>query len=91
MTESNSHDLVDLGFLDARSKLLDIAAFLDRLERHDQADDYRVHSLQAAMNELGVSGADRARRVLTALSDPTAEPIPEAHIKGAAGAWDGGA
>ena len=30
----NQADLVELGFMDARAKLLDIAAFLDRMERH---------------------------------------------------------
>jgi len=73
--------------MDARSKLIDIAAFLDRLERHQQTDDYRVEALKLAMAELASGGADRARRVLEVFSDPTVEPIVEASIQGAFGAY----
>ena len=83
-------DLVELGYMDARSKLLDIAAFLDRIERTGQEDDYRVRALYASLEQIPLSGADRARRVLEGLSDPSEEPIPEAHTKGAAGAFKGG-
>ena len=75
--------------MDARAKLLDIAAFLDRVERHGQEDDYRVRALREAFADLGGSGAQRARAILDRLSDPSEEPIPVAHTKGAAGAWQG--
>ena len=39
-------DLVELGFMDARIKMIDIAAFLDRVQRHGQEDDYRVRALK---------------------------------------------
>ncbi len=87
MTDKNSTaNLVDLGFLDARIKMIDIAAFLDRVERHGQADDYRVMALRAALGELSSAAPDRARRVLEALSDRSEEPIPAAIIQGAFGA-----
>ena len=79
-------NLVDLGFLDARIKLIDIAAFLDRVERHGQADDYRVTALRAAISELSAPAEGRARRVLEALSDRTEEPIAAATLQGAFGA-----
>jgi hypothetical protein len=85
--ESNV-DLVGHGFMEARAKLLDIAAFLDRLERHDQADDYRVRAFFEGLNLLDEPGADRAAKVLLALSDPSEEPIVKAHTKGAAGAFN---
>ena len=44
MKETN---LIDHGFMDARIKLIDVAAFLDRVERHGQTDDYRYHALKA--------------------------------------------
>jgi hypothetical protein len=84
--ESNV-DLVDHGFMEARAKLLDIAAFLDRLERHNQADDYRVRAFCESLKLLDEPGADRAAKVLLALSDPSEAPIAEAHTKGAAGAY----
>ena len=82
-------NLVDLDFMDARARLLDLAAFLDRVERAGQMDDYRVSALIAALPHLTESGPDRAAEILLSLSDPTEEPIPEAHTKGAAGAWEG--
>ena len=78
--------LVDLQFIDARSRLLDLAAFLDRMERHGQAGDYRVVELKHAISEVTKDEPGRARRVLEALSDQTAEPIPAATIQGAFGA-----
>lgn len=90
MSPSPNHRLVDLGFLDARSKLIDLAAFLDRVGRGDEHDDYRIRALYKAIEELGGAGPphDRARRVLSSFSDPSTEPIPAAHTKGASGAWN---
>lgn len=78
--------LVDLQFIDARARLIDVAAFLDRMERHGQAEDYRVQALRAAMGEVLKAEPGRARRVLEALSDHSAEPIAAAAIQGAFGA-----
>ena len=72
--------------MDARIKLIDIAAFLDRLDRHDQADDYRVEALKGAFAELTKEGPGRAARVLNLLSDQSDEPIEAATIQGAFGA-----
>ncbi len=80
--------LLDLYFVDARARLIDIAAFLDRLERAGAGDDFRVEAFQRALKELEKPGADRARRVLMALSDPTSEPIAKAPGKGACGAYE---
>ena len=83
--------IVDLDFMDARARLLDVASFLDRVDRAGQADDYRVAALKAALPLVQSDEPGRAAAVLLALSDPTEEPIPEAHTKGAAGAWEAGA
>ena len=79
--------LLDLYFVDARARLIDIAAFLDRLERAEPAEDFRAEAFGRALKELEQPGADRERRVLLALSDPTAEPITQAPGKGACGAY----
>ncbi len=85
-------NLVDLGFMDARSKLIDIAAFLDRIDRSGQGSDFRVGALREAVRELGSAGPGRARRILEVFSDPTDEPIAEATVQGAVGAYrEGGA
>jgi hypothetical protein len=79
--------LLDLYFVDARARLIDIAAFLDRLERGEAEEDFRAEAFRRALKELERPGADRARRVLLAFSDPTSEPIAKAPGKGACGAW----
>ena len=79
-------NLVDLGFMDARIKLIDIAAFLDRIDRHDQTDDYRVSALKEALPELLSSERGRAARVLNLLSDQSTDPVSESKIQGAFGA-----
>ena len=81
--------LLDLYFMDARSKLIDLAAFLDRIERAKGPDDFRISSFRDAMHALSSSATDRAEKVLLALSDPTTEPIAIATTKAACGAWPG--
>ncbi|MCE0496712.1 MAG: hypothetical protein LV481_02025 [Methylacidiphilales bacterium] len=81
--------LTDLYFAEARSKLIDLAAFLDRIERSDGTDDFRIKSLRAALNELGKPGPEKAKKILLVLSDPTEKPVPEAGTKSASGAWSG--
>jgi hypothetical protein len=81
--------VMDLYFMDARSRLIELAAFLDRVARSEGSDDFRLAGLRKAMTELSDPSPDCARRVLLALSDPTTEPIPAAPGKGASGAWPG--
>ena len=77
--------VLDLYFLEARSKLLDIAAFLDRAERAAGGDDPRLAAFGSALGQLR-GGSGRARRVLVCLSDRTLKPIEAAGDKGAWGA-----
>ncbi|MCE9518196.1 MAG: hypothetical protein K8R87_01300 [Verrucomicrobia bacterium] len=80
-------NLVELSFLDARFNLIDIAAFLDRVQRAGQDGDFRVQALKKAIALLSQNEPQRAKDVLLSLSDPTADPIPKATIQGALGAW----
>jgi hypothetical protein len=82
--------LLDLYFIDARSRLIDIAAFLDRLDRAGGDDDFRAEAFRRALDELDQPGPDRARRVLLAFSDPTPGPIAKAPGKSACGAYPPG-
>jgi hypothetical protein len=82
----SKQQIADLHFLDARCRLIDLAAFLDRIDRHPGAPDYRVEALRAAIPVLLEDRPDRAKAVLETLSDPTAEPLPAATIQGAFGA-----
>jgi hypothetical protein len=81
--------LIDLGFIDARAKVLDIAAFLDRLDRAPGADaptDFRVEAIRAALLIALDAGPTRAERILKSWSDPTTEPVTRADGKAARGA-----
>jgi hypothetical protein len=82
--------VVDLYFMEHRAKLLDIAAFLDRLDRAGGEpggqDDVRVRALRRAIPLLLDGRPDRVRRILELLSDHTGEPIPAAHTQSALGA-----
>ncbi len=79
--------VLDLYFLDARHKLIEVAAFLDRVERATGKDDFRLKAFHAALGELTGNKKERAKRILLAFSDPTKLPIPAATGKGAVGAW----
>lgn len=87
-----SSAIIEQGFLDARARLLDIAAFLDRLDRASDspgAEDFRVRALLEAARELNSASFGRVERIHNILSDPTTEPVTELTGKGAAGAWAG--
>lgn len=79
--------ILDLYFMEARAKLIDIAAFLDRVDRSDGEADFRWHAFREALKALEQDNPQRARDVLMALSDPTTEPIAKAPGKGACGAY----
>ena len=53
------------------------------------AEDFRMKAFRAALKELSGETPQRAKAVLTSLSDPTTEPIPSATTKAACGAWPG--
>ena len=85
----NRAQVLDLYFMDARSKLIDIAAFLDRVDRAPGSADFRLAAFRTALQRLAGGEPRRAEEVLLSLSDPTVEPIPQAPGKGACGAWPG--
>ena len=78
--------VLDLYFLDARHKLVEIAAFLDRVQRADGRDDFRLKAFHAALKKLGGNNKQKAKDVLLVFSDSTKEPIAKAKGKGAVGA-----
>ncbi len=83
------HQVLDLYFMDARCKLIELAAFLDRVDRGTGDADFRLNAFREAMKHLADGDPKRAEAVLLSLSDPTAEPIAKAPGKGAVGAWPG--
>lgn len=71
-------EVVDAYFLEHRGKLVDLAAFLDRVERAGGWDDHRVQALLQGLGLLGDGQPERARRLLEQLSDTTCEPVDRA-------------
>ncbi len=83
--------VVDRYFIEHRAKLIDLAAYLDRVERSApragaEGEDFRHEALIAALAILTDGRPERARRVLEHFSDHSTEPIARAHVKGATGA-----
>jgi hypothetical protein len=87
-------EILESSFLENRARILEVAAFLDRIQRAENApqarDDYRYRALLRAVGCLLTPSADRTRDILELLSDPTSEPIGSAAgMKSAVGAWKG--
>jgi len=82
-------EILDLYFVEARHKLIDIGAFFDRVARAEGHADFRMEAFHSALAEISTGEPHIAKRILLAFSDPTDEPIPAAITKAACGAWPG--
>ena len=83
-------ELVDEFFIENRNRIIEVAAFLDRLDRADDAiarTDYRVRALADAIAVLSSASSTRVQDIQLLLSDPTIEPRQALDRKGAVGAW----
>lgn len=86
--------LIDEYFVETRNRVMEIAAFLDRLERADpthQARDFRTRALTDALANLASPSSTHVEDIAMLLSDPTTEPLPALDQKSAKGAYDHGA
>jgi len=86
MKRMTRQQVLDLYFLDARHKLIEIAAFLDRVERAKGADDFRIKAFRTALGKVKGGGKEKAKHVLLTFSDLTTKPILAATTKAACGA-----
>ncbi len=82
----SKQELLDLQFIDARHMLINLAAFLDRIDRHPGEDDYRLAALKTALPILASERPDRAKAVLESFSDHTTDLPQTAPFQGATGA-----
>ena len=83
-------ELVDEYFIENRTRILEIAAFLDRLDRVDAsyaARDFRMKAFAEALGALGGPSA-RLDRIQQILSDPRTTPLDALDRKSAVGAYD---
>lgn len=87
-------EVLELYFLENRARLLEIASFLDRVDRAAQGaggeEDYRLSAFQRALRLLAESGGGRTQAIQLSFSDPTLEPLASAVGLKATGAWGGG-
>lgn len=87
----NRQDVIDTYFMEHRAKVLDIAAFFDRVDRAQSqgslGEDFRMIAIRKAVEILLDVQPERARRILETLSDMSTD-IPDSAkgMKGAAGA-----
>ena len=84
-------ELVDEYFIENRTRLLDVAAFLDRLDRaegEEAASDFRMRAFREALAVLCDGGFPRVDRIQMIFSDPNTEPLAALDQKSARGAYD---
>ena len=84
-------ELIDEYFIENRTRLLEIAAYLDRLDRAAESragDDFRMRAFQEALAALGAGSPGRTTRIQMIFSDPTEEPLQALDTKSARGAYD---
>lgn len=83
-------ELVDEYFIENRTKLLEIAAFLDRIDRADPsyaAHDFRMKAFAEALAGLS-RPSNRLDYIQELLSDPRDTPLDALDRKSALGAYD---
>ena len=83
-------EVLEQYFMQNRAMVLDVAAFLDRVERADPKDDaqedFRITAFREAIKVLIDGKPERAKRVLNVFSDQTEQPLESSGQKSAAGA-----
>jgi hypothetical protein len=87
-----TRQIVDEYFIENRHRILDIAAFLDRIDRssdgEDPTKDFRIGAFHKALTVLTDSNPDRLRRIHMTFSDPTVQPREKTDRKAAWGAYN---
>jgi hypothetical protein len=84
--------IIDEYFIENRTRLLELAAFLERLDRSaDGADaraDFRMAAFHEALRILASNAPDKMDQIQLIFSDPTVEPKEKLDAKSANGAWN---
>jgi hypothetical protein len=83
--------LIDEYFIENRTRLLEVASYLDRLDRSGDASvagDFRMRAFRDALEVLCSDAPGRVEKIQMIFSDPTTEPLAALDQKGAKGAFD---
>jgi hypothetical protein len=87
-----TRQIIDEYFIENRTRLLELAAFLERIERSaDGADphsDFRMAAFHQALRVLASDAPDKMDQIQFLFSDPTTEPREKLDAKSASGAWN---
>lgn len=86
-----TRQLIDEYFVENRTKILDLAAFLDRLDRSiDGAGepDFRMRAFREAVELLGRPSESRVKQIQMIFSDPSTELLETLDQKSAHGAYN---
>jgi hypothetical protein len=86
----SGRELLEEYFVENRYRVLDVAAFLDRIDRGDPEgrEDFRMRAFREALEVLRDGSESRVDRIQMIFSDPTGEPRAELDQKAAKGAFD---
>jgi hypothetical protein len=89
----NAKEILDLYFIENRARILDIASFLDRIDRHEGAEearaDFRYRAFVRALKLLLDTEENRTKALQMNFSDLSVEPLESAVGLVALGAWEG--
>ena len=86
--------LINDAFMEMRAKIIDVAAFLDRMERSvepNATNDFRMVALRQALCTLSADipgDISRVYAIQMIFSDPTCEPLESLDRKSAFGAFN---
>ena len=83
--------LIDEYFMEVRAKILDVAAFLDRMDRsvnRNAEDDFRMVAMRQALQALCAGNPGRVYDIQMIFSDPTTEPLMHLDRESAFGAFN---
>ena len=92
-SQMSAKEILEMYFLDNRARLLEIASFLDRIDRYSgpshAKSDFRYRSFVKALKAVMETEGERTKRVQLLFSDPSVEPIDTVDDPKAYGAWEG--
>lgn len=83
--------IVETYFMENRVKVLDAAAFLDRMDRAREIDargDFRYKAFKESLKILVCDIPNKVEEILKILSDPTTTPLEKLDTKSAFGAYN---
>ena len=90
-----TRQIIDEYFIENRTRLLELAAFLERIDRSadggDARADFRMAAFQQALRVLASDVPNRMDQIQFIFSDPTVEPREKLDAKSASGAWNSAA